>query len=75
MKEALVTRKGQMTIPAEYRRKYKIKEGMRMLIEDTDKGLLLTPISSPEEHAGIDTGKYDVKELKRSLDRMREEWR
>ncbi len=75
MKEALVTRKGQMTIPAEYRRKYGIKEGARVLIEDTDNGLLLRPIPSLEEQAGIDAGKYDVKELKTSLDRMREEWR
>jgi len=46
-----------------------------MLIEDTADGLLLKPIKNLEEQAGIDAGKYDVKELKMSLDRMREEWR
>jgi len=75
MKELLVTRKGQVTIPAEYRKKYRIDEGARVLIEDTNDGLLLRPIQSLEEQAGIDAGKYDVKELKTSLDRMREEWR
>jgi AbrB family looped-hinge helix DNA binding protein len=75
MKEILVTRKGQVTIPAEYRKKYKIKKGVKMLVEDTSKGILLKPIQSLEEQAGIDAGKYDVKELKASLDRMREEWR
>jgi len=75
MNEVLVTRKGQMTIPAEYRRKYGIKKGTRVLVEDTDVGLLLRPIPSLEEQAGIDAGKYDVKELKMSLDRMREDWR
>jgi len=70
-----VTRKGQVTIPAEYRKKYKIKKGVKMLVEDTSKGILLKPIQSLEEQAGIDAGKYDVKELKASLDRMREEWR
>lgn len=75
MKEILVTRKGQVTIPAEYRKKYKIKKGVKMLVEDTSKGILLKPILSLEEQAGIDAGKYDVKELKASLDRMREEWR
>jgi len=75
MKEILVTRKGQVTIPVEYRRKYKIDEGARMLIEDTADGLLLKPIQNLEEQAGIDAGRYDVKELKMSLDRMREEWR
>lgn len=75
MKESLVTRKGQMTIPVEYRRKYKIKEGTRILLEDTGRGLLLIPIPSLEEQAGVDAGKYDVRELKGSLDRMREDWR
>lgn len=70
-----MTRKGQVTIPAEYRKKYKIKKGVKMLVEDTSKGILLKPIQSLEEQAGIDAGKYDVKELKASLDRMREEWR
>ena len=75
MKEILVTRKGQVTIPVKYRKKYKIDEGVRMLIEDTADGLLLKPIQNLEEQAGIDAGKYDVKELKMSLDRVREEWR
>ena len=69
-----MTRKGQVTIPAEYRKKYNIKKGVKMLVEDTSKGILLKPIQSLEEQAGIDAGKYDVKELKASLDRMREEW-
>jgi len=75
MKEILVTRKGQVTIPVKYRKKYKIDQGVRMLIEDTADGLLLKPIQNLEEQAGIDAGKYDVKELKMSLDRVREEWR
>ncbi|MEM2756259.1 MAG: AbrB/MazE/SpoVT family DNA-binding domain-containing protein [Candidatus Bathyarchaeia archaeon] len=75
MKEILVTRKGQVTIPVEYRRKYRIREGVKVLIEDIGNGLLLKPVPSLEEQAGIDAGKYDVKELKKLLDRMREEWR
>jgi AbrB family looped-hinge helix DNA binding protein len=75
MKQILVTRKGQVTIPVEYRRKYRIDKGARVSIEDTSDGLLLRPIQNLEEQAGIDAGKYDVKELKMSLDRMREEWR
>ncbi|MDH5439884.1 MAG: AbrB/MazE/SpoVT family DNA-binding domain-containing protein [Candidatus Bathyarchaeota archaeon] len=75
MKEILVTRKGQVTIPVEYRKKYKIDEGARLLIEDTADGLLIRPIQKMEEQAGTDAGKYDVKELKMSLDRVREEWR
>jgi len=75
MKEILVTRKGQVTIPVEYRKKYKVDKGARMLVEDTADGLLLKPIQNLEEQAGIDAGKYDVKKLKMLLDRVREEWR
>jgi len=75
MKEILVARKGQVTIPVEYRKIYKIDKGVRMLVEDTVDGLLLKPIQNLEEQAGIDAGKYDVKKLKMLLDRVREEWR
>lgn len=75
MKEVIVTRKGQITIPAEYRKKYNIEVGDRVLIEDTGRGLLLKPIPSLEELAGADVGRYETKEMKRMLDEMREEWR
>ncbi len=75
MKEVLVTRKGQVTIPVEYRRKYGIKEGVRVLIEDVGDGLLVKLVPNLEEQAGVDVGKYDVKELKNLPNRMREEWR
>jgi len=75
LEEVSVTRKGQVTIPVKYRRKYRINEGTKMLIEDTERGIFLKPIMHLEEQAGIDAGKYDTKELKKSLDRVREEWR
>ena len=75
LEEVSVTRKGQITIPVKYRRKYGINEGTKVLIEDAERGIFLRPIMRLEEQAGIDTGKYDTKELKKSLDRVREEWR
>jgi len=75
LEEVSVTRKGQITIPVKYRRKYGINQGTKMLIEDAERGILLRPIMRLEEQAGIDAGKYDTKELKKSLDRVREEWR
>jgi AbrB family looped-hinge helix DNA binding protein len=75
LEEVSVTRKGQITIPVKYRRKYGINEGTKVLIEDAEKGIFLRPIMDLEEQAGIDAGKYDTKELKKSLDRVREEWR
>ena len=75
LEEVSVIRKGQITIPVKYRRKYGINEGTKMLIEDAERGVFLRPIMNLDEQAGIDAGKYDVKELKKSLDRVREEWR
>ena len=36
LEEVTVTRKGQVTIPVKYRRKYGINEGTKMLIEDAE---------------------------------------
>ncbi len=69
----LVTRKGQVTIPVEQRRKYMIKEGMKVLVSDTPRGILLRPIPRLEELAGVDAGKITVQEMKKRLDKMRSE--
>ncbi len=68
-----VTRKGQVTIPVEQRRKYSIKQGMRLLVKDSDQGILLSPVTPLEELAGIDAGRVTVEEMKRRLDKMRSE--
>ena len=73
--EILVTRKGQVTIPVKYRRKYGIKEGMRMIVEDSPHGIVFKPIPRLEELAGIDSGKYNAKEMEGILDKVRREWR
>ncbi|MFQ6126213.1 MAG: AbrB/MazE/SpoVT family DNA-binding domain-containing protein [Candidatus Heimdallarchaeota archaeon] len=67
-----VTRNGQMTIPAELRKKYGIKEGTILFIEDVGDGLKLTLPDWIEREAG--TGTYSVKELKAKLDKERESW-
>ena len=68
-----VARKGQVTIPVEQRRKYSIKEGMKILVRDHPKGILLTSVPPIGELAGIDAGKVRVVEMKKKLDRMRSE--
>jgi AbrB family looped-hinge helix DNA binding protein len=73
--EVSVTRKGQITIPVKYRRKYGMNEGAKVLVEDAGRGVFLRPLIRLEEQAGIDAGKYDIEELKKSLDRVRQEWR
>ena len=73
--ETTVTRKGQVTIPAELRKKYGIREGMKVDITDAPSGLLLKPIPHMNDWSGADAGKYTYKEMVGKLDRLRRKWR
>ncbi len=67
----VVTRKGQVTIPAGYRRKYRIYRGTKLSIIDSEAGIVLKPITPIEELAGIDAGKVSIEQMKQKLDKMR----
>ena len=73
MTEVLVTRKGQITIPVELRRKFGIEEGSRVEVVEEEGGLVIRKFQSIFDLAGSGAGKGDVEELKRMLDQMREE--
>ena len=49
-----VTRRGQTTIPVEFRQKFGIKEGDQLMVEATEKGLLFRPIPRLEDMAGVE---------------------
>ncbi|HEV2120896.1 MAG TPA: AbrB/MazE/SpoVT family DNA-binding domain-containing protein [Candidatus Bathyarchaeia archaeon] len=68
-----VTRKGQVTIPLEQRKKYSIREGMKLLVKDSPQGILLSPVKPVEDLAGIDAGKTSIEDMKKKLDKMRSE--
>ena len=67
----LVTRKGQVTIPASKRRKYGIKEGMRVLVRDGIDGVVIKPITPIEDLAGVDAGKVRLEDMRKKLDEIR----
>lgn len=69
-----VTRRGQTTIPQEFRKKYGIKEGDELLVESTKDGLLFKVIPKLEESAGIYAKYGNVEEIKRQIDKLREEY-
>jgi len=71
--EAMVTRKGQTTIPVGLREKYKIKRGSRLEVIDTGEGILLKPKVSISDLAGSRSKRATVKQVKQLLDRMRSE--
>ena len=73
MEEVLVTRKGQITIPIALRRKYGIKQGMKITVQDSDEGIVLKVVPRFEDLIGIDAGKIDLKKAIEQLDKMRSE--
>jgi AbrB family looped-hinge helix DNA binding protein len=70
----LVTRKGQTTIPAKIREQLGIKEGDELAVETIDRQIIFKPIHRLENCAGIFAGHADVVELKKEIDKLREEY-
>jgi len=69
-----VTRRGQTTIPADIRKKLRIREGDQLWVETVERGVLFKPIPRLEEMAGVDA-KYDNAEnVKKRIDKLREEY-
>ncbi|MCL5949264.1 MAG: AbrB/MazE/SpoVT family DNA-binding domain-containing protein [Candidatus Bathyarchaeota archaeon] len=68
-----VTRKGQTTIPAKLRRKYKIEEGTKLQVIDTNNGILLKPKLTTMDLAGSGAKYATVEEMKKLLDELRAE--
>ncbi|MEM3546162.1 MAG: AbrB/MazE/SpoVT family DNA-binding domain-containing protein [Candidatus Bathyarchaeia archaeon] len=71
--EVVVTRKGQVTIPIELRRKYGIVEGMKMVVEDSPSGIIFKVVPRIEDLAGVDAGKFKVEKALGLIDKMRSE--
>ena len=71
--EVVVTRKGQTTIPAKLRAKFKIEEGTRLEVIDTGEGILFRPKKSTVDLAGSGAKHATPEEMKKLLDRLREE--
>jgi AbrB family looped-hinge helix DNA binding protein len=73
MTEVVVTRKGQITIPVEIRRKFGIEESSKVEVVEEGGVIVIRKRPSIFDLAGSGAGKGDVEELKRMLDQMREE--
>jgi AbrB family looped-hinge helix DNA binding protein len=71
--QVVVTRKGQTTIPVKLRRKYKIEEGTKLQVIDTNEGILLKPKLTTMDLAGSGAKYATVEEMKKLLDELRAE--
>jgi len=71
--EVIVTRKGQTTIPAKLRRKYKIEVGTRLEIIDIKDGILFKRMLTTFALFGSGAKYASVEEMKKLLDELRAE--
>ena len=71
--EVVVTKKGQTTIPARLRKKFKIEEGTRLLVVETEEGILLKPQKSIWDMVGSGSSFATPEEMKKELDKLREQ--
>lgn len=68
--EGVVTSKGQLVIPAEFRRRYNIENGTRVRFEDSGNGILVRPIT--DEYIDNLRGILAKKGLPSNLERDRD---
>jgi AbrB family looped-hinge helix DNA binding protein len=71
--EVVVTKKGQTTIPVRLRKKFKIEEGTRLEVVETNEGILLKPKKSIWDLIGTGSSFATPEEMKKLLDKLREE--
>jgi AbrB family looped-hinge helix DNA binding protein len=62
-----VTRRGQTTIPQKIRQQCGVKEGDRLLVEATDKGILFKHIPNLLDLVGIDMGVATPEQLNKMI--------
>ena len=71
--EIVVKKKGQATIPVRIRKKFKIEEGTRLEVVETDEGILLKPKKSFWDMLGAYSEFGTPEEVKKELDKLRHE--
>jgi len=73
MSYSKVTKKGQITIPVKYRKKYNLKEGVVVTFEETVQGLMIKPVPDIADSAGALSKYANPKDLLSDLIKSREE--
>jgi len=68
-----VTKKGQVTIPARFRKQFKIKEGTRLLITQGENVMIVRPLPDIDDLLGMFSGKAKIDEIRIELDEMRKQ--
>ena len=71
METSTLTTKGQLLIPKRIRNRYGIKAGVKVILEETDKGVLITPMN--EQYFKSFAGILKSGNLKEEMKRMKAE--
>ena len=71
-KTAVVSSKGQITLPKELRERHHLSEGATVLILDAEDGVLVRP--GRKTLRGLAKGRLDVKRAEREIRAHRKEW-
>jgi len=71
--EIVVKKKGQTTIPVRIRKKFKIEEGTRLKVIETEDSIILKPKKSIWDMIGSGSEFATVKEMNKLLDKLRHE--
>ena len=66
-----VTKKGQVTIPKRLRIKYGITN--KIILEESERGIVIKPFPSPKEEFGSLKGAFDGKTARELLEESRKE--
>jgi len=71
--EIVVKKKGQTTIPAKTRKKFKIEEGIKLQLIETEDSIILKPKKSFWDMLGAYSKFGTSEEVKKELDELRHE--
>ena len=71
--EIVVKKKGQTTIPAKTRKKFKIEEGTKLQLIETEYSIILKPKKSFWDMLGVYSEFGTPEEVKKELDKLRHE--
>lgn len=74
METVTVTTKGQITIPADLRRKLEITEGTKLIVTREGDTLKIIPVPKLSQLAGIDKEIFKGRKPSEELEKMRKEW-
>lgn len=74
MTTVTVTAKGQITIPAELRKKLEITKGERLLIVCDGETLKIIPIPKLSKLAGADKNIFKEKKPSKETEKIRKQW-